>query len=346
MTNDDQPSGNLDYLLDDDNYDHQPDEQVVDGTEKQEEPEAADAAKPEDNPEAEKTEPSKAEDGEDGKTEGEGDKAEDGKPPAGYVNKGALDAERNARRNAEAQAREAQARFDELNAKIAKLETATAPDAPKQLHEYTRDELADLQFSDPEKYSDLLIGDAKARNDAQTAAAEQAEKQRESAALLSFAEQSERTFAAENPDYEDAFQHVIAADVQRFVGMGMSEDRARQTVGQRLQEVYQHGQKQGVNPAALVYNAALQAGYQKSQPVDPVAEAAAAQEKAKADTAAKAATAAAAVERKGQHKNLGGLGAGASDVLTVKAINAMSDDEYDSLMSTPEGKKRIVAAMR
>jgi hypothetical protein len=98
---------------------------------------------------------------------------------------------------------------------------------------------------------------------------EQTQQQTQQQQFAQLVNNQVQTFKAANPDYEDAYQHLIKTRTQDFRDLGMTEQQIRTAIGQEEMTITQNAFAQGKNPAEIVYNFAKRYGYQPKVAAKP-----------------------------------------------------------------------------
>ncbi len=254
----------------------------------------------------------------------------DGEPPAeaeqrkgdGKVPQGALHAEREKRKGVEAEltkARETLAAIAQMREQVANRQPEPLPaaDDPAAI-EHLRQRIAQ---------QDQTITRFGQQMDNQ--AIEQAEA-RELGAVM---QASENDYRVQQPDYDNAIQHVVEARARELQLYGLDPAAIQQTIAEEAMDIVRSAVAQNRNPAELGYQIALSRGYRPDAQQQPQQQ----------QGGAQATLAAIAAARSGS-KSLGQAGGGATPkALNAEAIAAMSGDEFEALYSTPEGKRMIDA---
>lgn len=245
--------------------------------------------------------------------------AEQAKPPAGTVPQGALHAERERRKDVEAElaaAREQLAAIAKMREQIASRKPADLPpaDDPAAL-EHLRARVAE------QDQSLNRIG-----QQIDTQAANQAEVQQLGAVMAA----SENEYRSQQPDYDAAIQHVVEARARELGLYGLNPAQVQQTIAEEAMDIVRSAVSQGRNPAELGYQIALSRGYR------PQAE----QGQANGNAAA---TVAALGAAKASSKSLGQASGTTPHQLNAETIINMGPEEFDRLYSTPEGRRQIDA---
>jgi hypothetical protein len=250
---------------------------------------------------------------------------EDQEKKGGTVPQGALHAERERRKAAEARADEAQKVLD----RIAELRAGKQAQGGEQQQgqQEGEDEVAFLK----RRLSELEQGQKQTANYLQGQQLDQAEHQQ----LVSVLSQSENAFRAEHPDYDAAIEHVVMARANELRLYGMNDPDIAQTIREEIADISRAAIAQKKDPAEVGYEIAKLRGY--------VAKAPEQQLEPRPNGGGKAADIVAAIATaQKQGKSLGQASGGA----TAQAINAqtsanMSQSEFDELYSTPEGRALI-----
>lgn len=253
----------------------------------QNEPPAEDAEQP--------AEPEQAEEPKD--AEFKSSRGED-KPPEGYVPHGALHAERSKRK--------------ELEQRLAELESKLeAPKDEEQPPQWV-DPLVDPEgFRKYDEYRTQQLSEKIERQEQERQQQWQQQQRFEEAARL------EAEFAQQTPDYQEAVQHLHQRRVSDLRAQGLSDAEVAAQVRQDANAVFDAAKQLGWNPAELLYQNAMRAGYTRKQ-----AEAAASDaDKIVALDAAQKAT-----------KGIGAAGgADQAGGLTAEKIAEMTEDELKAV---------------
>ena len=144
--------------------------------------------------------------------------------------------------------------------------------------------------------------------------------------------QSVRHYAAERPDFMDAYQHARQARVEELTALGYGQDEALAITFDNELEVINSAFAAGRNPAQVIYDFAVGRGY-RPEPVGsnhpavtgqglsprPMGGAAPMTEAQKIALAARGQAAA---------KSLSAAGGGSTGALTLEALAGMSDEEF------------------
>ena len=143
--------------------------------------------------------------------------------------------------------------------------------------------------------------------------------------------QSVRHYAAERPDFMDAYQHARQARVEELTALGYGQDEAQAITFDNELEVINSAFAAGRNPAQVIYDFAVGRGYRpvgaservagtgQGPAVRPIGGAAPMTEAQKIALAARGQAAA---------KSLSAAGGGATGTLTLEALAGMSDEEF------------------
>jgi hypothetical protein len=245
----------------------------------------------------------------------------DGKPknPGQWVRHGALHAERERRKKAEAELqgeRELRARFDERLKMLGDLSAANAaaarpeePPAPeKDIFGYVRHlerKLAGVEGQ---------VGET----------ARMAQAQRAEAALKDVYLADARAFLGKTPDFGDAYQHLLRSRDQELAMIGHADPQRRAAlIAAEERDLVAHALQRGTSPSEFMYALAKSRGYQGPPP-------AAAGRNGKAPVTEQIETIA-----RGQAaaKSLSNVGGSAGDAITPEALAGMSDDEFHALFN-------------
>lgn len=143
--------------------------------------------------------------------------------------------------------------------------------------------------------------------------------------------QSVRSYAAERPDFLDAYEHARQARIEELSALGYAQDEALAITFDNEREVIAGALSAGRNPAQVIYEFAVRRGYQPrerapaSLPVSGKAPQTGQTGPAPLTEAEKIALAA-----RGQAgaKSLSAAGGGSTGTLTLEALADMSDEEF------------------
>lgn len=183
------------------------------------------------------------------------------------------------------------------------------------------------------------------------------DQQRGISAIANRAQVLEREFMAAQPNYAAATTHLQQSRDRQLRALGYGNAEERQSIMQR--EAFEIGAmaiNRGDNPAEVVWNLALAAGYVPPAAADPAAGEAEPDEDAAATAAAAIAAAAtgaqparrptaSAAERvataargAGAARSLTGARPGSKPQLNAISLLDMDDAAFDAAMQTPEGR--------
>jgi hypothetical protein len=141
----------------------------------------------------------------------------------------------------------------------------------------------------------------------------------------------EREFAAQNPDYQSALDHLMKARHADLVEVGCDAAERQQILTQEALAIAERGMRTNRNPAEIIYKLAQQRGYKKAAEaalpdvgVAPGAEA-----------TARIVNAAAAQQ---QNRSLSNARGSAQVPLTAQRLAEMPEAEFAKMIGTPEGR--------
>jgi hypothetical protein len=258
-------------------------------------------------------------------------KAGEEQPPAeeqpgdksGTVPQGALHAERERRKEAENKWREAQTQLQAIADMRARVAAAKPQETAAPAGDDDASQLAYLRQR-VEQAERTANGVAQ---DRQTEQVDNLERQHLSTALST----AEAEFRAQRPDYDAAVGHVVQARAQELALYGLNPMQVQQTLQQEVLDITRSAIAQGRSPAEVAYQLATLRGYRPE-----TGEQASAQ-----PNPAAAQVAAVAAARQGSRSLGQASGAAPPKDLNAQTIAAMSEDEFDALYSTPEGRRMI-----
>ena len=249
---------------------------------------------------------------------------EDGKEKGGTVPQGALHAERERRKAVENELkglREQLGAIQKMREQVASRKPDDLPpaDDPAAV-EHLRKRLAEVEQQTTRFGQER---DAEALN------------QHELQQLGSFMHQSETAFRAQQPDYDEAINHVVNARAQELSLYGLNPAQIAQAISEEATEIVRSAVAQGRDPAELGYQIARSRGYVPKQPAQQ-------QEPAKTNGSGGAqAVLDAIANAQAKSKSLGSGGGAAPNKLTAEAVAALSAEEFEAIYSTPDGRRMI-----
>ena len=170
----------------------------------------------------------------------------DGKPPEGFVPHQAMHAER-------ARRQEVERRLEQLEAKLAPKDEETAPEwADPVVDPDAYRKWQDHQNALVEKRLEAI----EANHQEQARAAERRAR----------AQSYEQDFIENHQsDYLQASVHLQQSRMTELVGQGLSEGEALAQIRKDANAIFDAAEAAGLNPAQLIYQSALQAGYKAKQ---------------------------------------------------------------------------------
>jgi hypothetical protein len=245
------------------------------------------------------------------------------------VPQGALHAEREKRKTAEQQAREYKEQLDAIaamRARVAQPQQPAAGDAPAA----DADDKAQLAYL-RQRLEQIEGTQQQSQQRQQTEQLDNVERQQLSAALTT----SEAEFRQSKPDYDEAIKHVITARAEELKLYGLSQIAVQQHLQQEVLDITRAAIDQGRSPAEVAYQLATFRGYRP--------DAGGQQQQQQPQSDAQKQLAAIAAARQGSRSLGQAAGSAPPKDLNATTIAAMSDDEFQALYSTPDGKRMIDA---
>lgn len=240
------------------------------------------------------------------------------KPPQGFVPHGAMHAERE-------KARAAEADNLQLRAEIAALKLAN-----EHRQEQPQPETPPDPVLDPEKYSDWIMRQNAASQQEIQQIRQYMQQQAEAQQFQQMLQSDATAYSAEKQDYQAAEAHLIKARSAELQLMHPTAQLAQimQAVEREKVELIRQAQQAGMRPAEFIYSLATHRGYAPPQPVI-VPQAAQMQAQAAAQAATQSLASAPA-------------NAGAGD-LTMESISKMSPAAYARLKAErPDDLRRVM----
>lgn len=220
------------------------------------------------------------------------------------------------------QAREERARFDErLKIVQERQQQADRPDAD-EIPDPEADPIGFLKWQRDQTLKDRQ---ERAKSTQQTEAQRQSDENM-SRFMGAYKRQAD-TFAAENPDFMDAYAHATKARVDDYLDLGLSENQAIQRAKQDEIDLAHSLMQQGINPAERIMAFAKRRGWSPK-----VAE----QDAEERVTRTREATT--------RNKSLSQAGGGSpATEMTAERLIAMSPEEFDAWTSKNSAKaKRLM----
>jgi hypothetical protein len=123
-------------------------------------------------------------------------------------------------------------------------------------------------------------------------------------------------FAQSTPDFADAYKFALEARLKEYQAVGYDDNEAKQMVIEDEMAIVTKSFQRGENPAKMIYELAKTRGYAKSIPQTTQTNNA-----EKLETLQRGIAASKSANSSGTKPTQ----------LTIEAINAMSDDEFDSV---------------
>lgn len=295
-------------------------------------------------PDAPAPAPAAADAGKDKEKVPDGDKS-------GMVPHGALHAEREERKKADAllvEERAARAKDGEERKKLEERLTAILermapkPEEPKPepVPDYETDPAGWIAHTmkTQGKTIDEVQGELKTLREEKTQRAETDKNVSVIRGIMDYAINQEREFKAANPDYDAASKFLLESRQEELSDLGYNEQQIIQMIQGEKLTVAAQAKEQGKNPAELVYKIAQRRGYKKADAAAPVKETptkAADAVPSAEEVAAKLAKVKEGVQTSASLSDMGGA---APTNLTVTALLGMDDAEFDKWMKTKEGR--------
>jgi len=154
--------------------------------------------------------------------------------------------------------------------------------------------------------------------------------QHEARVLHNTLAQAEAEFRQQTPDYGDAADHLMRSRARQLQIMGVADHEILDTIREEAADITRVAIQQGRSPAEVVYDWAQTYGYQPKGQQAPQQ-----QGNAMLDAIARG-------QKQSRSLSSARGGSSVSDV-NASAIANMSEDEFQALYATPEGKKIIDA---
>lgn len=245
----------------------------------------------------------------------------EGKPPEGHVPQGALHAERERRKSAEAELKRAQ---ETLQA-IATMREQVAQRKPEAQQVPSAEEDPTGVEHLKARIAELEAGHNTIRQERDNEALTQAENVQIQNVLAA----SEAAYRQQQPDYDEAINYVIKARAAELELYGLQPHEVRIALANEVADIARAAIQQGRDPAELGYRIAQSRGYRPA-----TGEAGQAQGQGQRTVEAIAAA-------QGKSKSLGQAAGSTPTQITAEAIAQMSPQEFEALYATPEGRAAI-----
>ncbi len=253
-----------------------------------------------------------------------------------FVPHAALHKERERRKSTEQELNTYRERMARAEERLAVLnEVLTQPTAPQVPQGQQAAEQLD-EMPDPEKdvfaaVKWLMKENAALKQEQNRTAA--FSQQREQLNQLQSAYISDaKRFAAEKPDFQEAYGYIANSRARELAALGYSQDQIRQQLTHEETNIVAQAFQQRRSPAAVLYEQAIARGY---TPKQAAAAAQAANPAQKLDNVARG---------QATQKSLSGTGGSAGEGLTIEALASMSDEEF-AATAAKIGKSKLKAIM-
>lgn len=177
---------------------------------------------------------------------------EDGRPPRGFVPHGALHESREKEKQAKERAELAEVRAERMENRFNQiLERIPTPDSRAQAPE------VDFE-ADPIGGIKAVYDEIKTDKIQRQAAGEHAARVQQFTSALSA---GENAFHQENPDYFDAYGHLVETRNAELQAIGIGPSERNQTIAEEVQLIAERAFANGENPAQVYYGLAKMRGY-------------------------------------------------------------------------------------
>lgn len=171
-----------------------------------------------------------------------------------------MDAYERLLRLAEEKRTDLENQLKQLQGKVTELTATPAPDPEADPLGYINHQMKQLQ----DQIKELTTG----QKDAQKLTEQQTQHQQ----FIGTVNAQIKAFETANPDYQEAYRHMIQMRTQDYLDSGMTATEAKAAVGQDELAIAARAVQQGKNPAEIVYSMAKRYGYQKAAPTPTPAE--------------------------------------------------------------------------
>lgn len=233
---------------------------------------------------------------------------EQGTPPEnkGMVPHGALHEERERRKEAERQVKEANSKFSLLEGRLEELRRAAEPKPP----EGPEDPIQTIQeLKAWKKQTEQTL----------------TEQQQQEQGFRQFNEAVEaglEEFRAENPDYDAAIEYLAQERDAQLKAIGHNAQEAMAIMKREANAIFAKALQDGVNPGSRVYALAKRMGYQKEAPETGKPNGASASQRLRTIAAGQ-----------GAARSLSNAAGSATKPLTLQALADMSREEFRKVSS-------------
>lgn len=179
---------------------------------------------------------------------------EEKKPPEGYVPHGALHQERMTRRRLERDLAEERMKWETANKRLEDLAKRFSPQ--EKVPDPQEDPVGALAHKSDR--IDKRLEDWEKREQERE---QQAAQQRQQQDLERHWSTSAQAFAAKQPDFPQAYEHLFRHAMEEFVDGGYDEAEATALVQGYWRDIVNRARRDGVNPAERMYSLAKRRGY-------------------------------------------------------------------------------------
>ena len=278
----------------------------------------------------------------------------EGKPKRRVVDSRALKEARQRAKDAEAELQKYRENYTRVDERLKMLSEAVSqpepsPAATPEEPETPIDPEQDIfgAYKQQQKQLAKLNETIEALRTGQTEMREQTETERQTAALVSTYKQDAAAFTQKTPDFNEAYNFLLAKRGQQLAGLGYGEAEVATMLYNEEMSLASRALGMRKSPAEFIYNLASSMGYSKAAPAAP---AAAPVPSATAPAAAAApASVTAEIDRikKGQEssRSLSTGGGAAGEEVSLELLANMPQKEFEAFMNKPGNRERVEAAM-
>ena len=236
-----------------------------------------------------------------------------------FVPHQALHEERERRKEAQREAAELKRNQQVLSDRLNQLWNTVQQ--PKQEAPQFRDPDKDPDPLEALKHNQQLLAQRAFQEESHRQQQEQIARQQDGARrLASWGASQAQEYRKENPDFDDAYQHIRNVRAAELQEMGLAGDELLGALWNDEMTIFQRAYQSGRNPAEIAFNMAKATGWQKKQE---------AKAEEKIESLQKGA---------GASKTLG-AGGGSPGKPTPEQIAAMSEDEFAEFKASLKGKR-------
>lgn len=242
--------------------------------------------------------------------------ADDSKHDRNY--KAAMHEERERRKEAQRQIDDLKSQNEKLRGTFEKvIKSAEEQQRQAQAPSFDDDPIAALKYENEQTKKEL----ASLKQDKEDRASQHESMTKQQQFLNNYRVKTDE-FSKENPDFKNAYQHLIDSRYAEHVEAGFTHDQANQMLHEDEAAIVVQAMQQGVNPAERLYKLAKLRGYQNNTNVSNNKDKLIANNQAKIEQLEKGLKASKTINNAGAHSD---------NAMTLESIAAMDDEEFSKV---------------